>query len=557
MATFDLDRFRDIAFGRRALPDHPMRDVASAQRLLQLLPEDDPDKSIADLTQWAVGVNRAADFTPGRRARVFMLLDDAARPVWRALGQRYLAPEGRPLEKGDGDRRILRALHDSAFEFAAGFALCLEPEARRSRWITAQLPRLAIRRLRWLHRRLALAHMLHAPVEEALWEDVHRVYREAAEAGCLQAALPAFEGVAYRTSVRREYVRALLLDLAHPSGMRPRAVELSYRVAARVANAVQLSEARTPEAGFAVVPQGASRPTFLGALKPGTAPLLYIATALALPRLREFLERDRGRDAGEEDTLFGRGFTLRERRAVLERLIDFWGFDPPRRRTRRVRIAAAARLVTGFEHVVNVLPPAFKDQMAGDPRDRLRLKLNQTSKSLKRASLRAAQDWRGRVVDASTGGLGLAVNARTAPPLRQGMLMAVLMEQGKDWSLGVLRRIFASGDELRLGIQVIALRPCTLWLEADLLRQASVWEEAMRHEARFGEHFPRALFLEPPALPLAGGECLLAPGLASRGTRFGVPLSTGHQEIRIDRLLADTEDFQRAAFAAAPGQSGR
>ena len=45
-----------------------------------------------------------------------MLLDDAARPVWRALGQRYLAPEGRPLEKGEGDPGILRALHDSAFD---------------------------------------------------------------------------------------------------------------------------------------------------------------------------------------------------------------------------------------------------------------------------------------------------------------------------------------------------------------------------------------------------------------------------------------------------------
>ena len=74
----------------------------------------------------------------------------------------------------------------------------------------------------------------------------------------------------------------------------------------------------------------------------------------------------------------------------------------------------------------------------------------------------------------------------------------------------------------------------------------------MKHESLFGEHFRRAILLEPCSAPLEGGELMLPPGLASRGTRFGVPLSTGHQQIRIDRLLADTESYQRAAFEAAP-----
>lgn len=70
MALFDLGRFRDLAFGRETLPDHPMSDVAEAKKLLALLPEDDPDT--------------------------------AARPLWRAQAARYLRPG------------LLRALNECA-----------------------------------------------------------------------------------------------------------------------------------------------------------------------------------------------------------------------------------------------------------------------------------------------------------------------------------------------------------------------------------------------------------------------------------------------------------
>ena len=80
-------------------------------------------------------MNETESFTPGRRARVLMLVDDAARSHWRALGARYLTAQGRPSEYRDGDPAILRALFDSASEFANGFAITLDTSEHSSRWV--------------------------------------------------------------------------------------------------------------------------------------------------------------------------------------------------------------------------------------------------------------------------------------------------------------------------------------------------------------------------------------------------------------------------------------
>jgi hypothetical protein len=546
MAAFNLGRFRDLAFGRTALPDHPMRDLAEARKLLQLLPEDDAESSLADLTRWTVSMNETESFTPGRRARILMLLDDAARSQWRALGARYLAPDGRPTENRDGDPAILRAMFDSASEFANGFAITLDTPEHSSRWVVENQARLLVRSMRWLGRRLALAHMLNLPQVPAVWEMLHRRREIAGLRGLAATALPAFEGVKQSTSVNREYLRSLMLELAAPDTLRPRQVEMVYRIAARVASAAKLEDAPSDETAFAVIPAGSSRPITADRLKPGAAAPVYVNTVNCLRRLRGALDRDAGRDPADEDTLYGRGFTIRERNATVTRLLDYWGLNPPRRRTPRVPLALAARIVSGFEAVAGVVP-ALENTKAAQKgaRGALRAELMQTSRSLKRAKVKAAQIGTARVIDASSGGLGLAIPHAQARWAKHGLILAVLIEPGKDWFVGVLRRIFSIDDELRLGIQILAARPRKILLHSAALRETDVWAEAVRKEKNFADNFRHAILLEPQALPLGAVDILLAPHLATKGAQFDVPLSAGAQRISVARLHVDSEYFQR------------
>src|SRR6185295_20081817 len=104
---------------------------------------------------------------------------------------------------------------------------------------------------------------------------------------------------------------------------------------------------------------------------------------------RAALDRDMGRDPTDEDTLYGRGFTLRERNAMLNRLLDYWGLNPPQRRTRRIPVALAARAMGGFEQVVGVVPvlAVQESKRIAGARSALRLQLDETTRTLKRSKI--------------------------------------------------------------------------------------------------------------------------------------------------------------------------
>lgn len=552
MALFDLGKFRDLAFGRETLPDHPMSDVAEAKKLLALLPEDDPDTALADLTHWAATMNATESFTPGRRAQVLMELDTAARPLWRAQSARYLRPGGKLSEGRDGDPGLLRALNDCAAEIANGYAIALDAAAEDSAWMKKNRPLVALRNLRWLNRRLAISHMLQLSAAAAIWERLHRLHAIAEEAKYARSALPVPGNESQSSSVRAEYAHALLLELAAPDGLRGREVELAFRIAQRVAAAVQIESTPSPEATFAIVPMGDERPQQVRRLGRGAMPgLLYINTANTLPRLRAALERDSGRDPAEEDTQFGNEYTLRERDAILDRLLEHWGPNPPQRRLKRVAMATPVRMMAGFDAVLGVVPALEKSRVpdADVSRRELQLKLDATSKSIKATQVKAARQSPARLVDASAGGLGIAVRRADAPWANLGTLVAVLIEPGKDWILAVLRRVYSVEDELRLGLQLLAAKPRLVTLRADPHAGSSnAWEEATMFEDNFKEHFRSAILLEPQPTPLAAADFLLAPKTATRGSQFDLQLARGAQRLAITRLHVDNEHFQRAAF---------
>src|SRR6185436_15192049 len=158
-----------------------------------------------------------------------------------------------------------------------------------------------------------------------------------------------------------------------------------------------------------------------------------------------------------------------------------------------------------------------------EARRALHLKLDETTRSLKRSKVKGAAVGLARVVDASAGGLGLGIRSKDAPWAEHGALVAVLLEPGKEWFVGILRRIFSVDEELRLGIQILAAKPKKVMLRAPTLREDAPWEEATRVEKRFKEVFRHGILLDAQSLPLTAGEMLLPPGMASRGTQFNVP----------------------------------
>jgi hypothetical protein len=391
--------------------------------------------------------------------------------------------------------------------------------------------------------------MLHMPVTGGIWERIHRRYGLAEQAGVATIVQPVFEGNRHPSCVRQEYIRCLLLELAHPDGMTGREVELAFRVTGRVASAARLERTRSDSTVFAVVPAGDGRPMPAKRLESGLASTaFYLDTTLCLPKLRVGLERDMDRPRNEPDTLYSGEYTIGERFAMLNRLLELWGMDPPQRRQRRVSMASPARVISGFDNVANVLP-AYAPDTVPDKAIDLQFKIDDTSQTLSRAKIRAASRvGPGRVVDASNGGLQLALKPHDAKWAALGALCAVCIEPGKDWVVGVVRRLWSIEGEMRVGVQVLSLLPRVVALATETLKQGSVWEEAMKHEATYSDRYKKAIILDPRAIASDGGDLIVEPELASKGTQFDIPLPTGALRIRVTRMLHTGETYQRVVY---------
>jgi len=556
MALFDILRFRSIAFRPGKPPDHPMDSEDAARELLGELPAGDPLSALAEATHWTTSLNRTDGFSPGRRARVLLLLDDAARKVWRELGTFYLAPEGRPAPGLSGDTAVLDALFESAAEFAVGYGLCIDPVDGESEWVSERWAALALRRARWLARRLTLANMLRRAEADAIWEAMHALYFAAESRKRARDLLPVFPGDPFPSSVKQEYIRLLLVDMADLDAMQPREVELAFRIALRLAAAVQLEPgSRSGATVYAVVPSGANRPEPVSRMGRVPDNALYLDTTNALPRLRALLDRDASADPGDQDTLFGWEFTVGERRSVLKRLLAHWGPEPPTRAARRVPVAAIADVHRGLRAVSRVMP--LLDQGAwnrsgADGAQGLSIQLDDEELAAQRAGRSVERESGGRVLDASSGGIGIAMRRADARAAELGQLAAVRVRGREDWAVGVVRRVGADREELRLGLQLSTRRPRLVWFRRETVERASPWEQELLVERRFLDFFQSGILLDTDGDAIASGRLIVAPGVAERGNVLAVPLAGGVLKLKVVATEEAGPDWRRIRFETSP-----
>lgn len=520
------------------------------QKMIGDLPAD-PLASLAEFTHWAVSINTNDSFSAEQRARVLMALDAAAHPYRSELAMQYLAPDGRPAEGRDGDAAILRAMLDSATEFATGYGLSLETGEQPSRWIEKNLAHVALRRVRWLARQFTLASMLDLPNIDDIWEELHLLYGLSEERQIFRKVIRVFPGKPQTSSIKQEYVRLLLMDISGLETLLSRDIELVFRIAGRVAASARLELDPISGATCAIEPHGSSRPIAVRRLSGSDKPVLYLDAFNCLPRLKAMFERNVDFDPSDTDTMFGSGYTLRERNAMIGRLIEFWGPTPPQRRFKRVALDNVALIKIGFDNLAGVIKPLAQGdwQVPDGAASQMQIVLGDTARMKKLSSPnKALADTRIQLVDASIAGLGLLVARKEASWARLGTLIAVFVEPGPDWIVGALRRIGAEGKFLRLGIAIFSRQPRLAWFRLEATGYASVWEEEQRHERNFLEHFQRGILVNADRAPLGSGEILLPPGVADRGSRLDIPLAQGVQRIRISAVREATESFHRAAF---------
>ena len=164
-------------------------------------------------------------------------LDNRAQPERLAVMREYLNWN----ESGQTDRqhRIWRAVFRYACELALSYEMCfalLRPSSKQTHQLTSLEPIIAARTLRALSLQVRYALLRYMPVEATVWGRMGSLYAFSERRLCATIRRKVYPGMHEDSTVRREYLRGLLLAASGMDDLEPNAQIVADRIIVAVAD---------------------------------------------------------------------------------------------------------------------------------------------------------------------------------------------------------------------------------------------------------------------------------------------------------------------------------
>lgn len=473
-----------------------------------VLPTADPLSAVEEAGFWleAFGQDPSAD--PMRVFEVIDRLDALVQPHRLALLHEYLESGGRMQTYRE--QRLWQAAARYARQLADGYSACLRlSQGKGERTL---LPVLAARGVRAHTLELRWALLRYSAVDDEIWPRMGQLYALCDRAGLATVRFKIYPAMTGDSTVRREYLRALVLSVSAMGNLLPAAQAVAERVIAAVAEFFLLH--RRPAAGchFAVDLK-ASRPPYR--IGEGIAPargVRFFGPGDAGVMVEGFLGQLAAQRGVPAELRLGGEFEPSLVREVLQHLARHWGAKPPTRGEARHRVLATAHVAHGFERVL----AAVGGEQAQDE---------------------VTEAW--TVENESAGGFGALIPARDDDWLEVGRLVAAKPDWPSSWCVGVIRRLTARSPMHRsVGVEILA--------------RGGVCVELAPLPLKEGLQPLHGILLPTEAqTSLAGGEVELVLPRGSTARLASCELRMHCRLYRIERRrIADSgSDFEIARFA--------
>ena len=519
---------------------HPMLNVADATRLLEQLPRDDPLKATEEVTAWLESLARATRFGSGHRLRVVSMVDEAGQPGAEALMAEYLA--GESSQKADRFRRwqvlmnFWEKLADAYTEIVGYFEISQKSEPRE------QMPLVTVRAMRAVFMQMRLALMRYAGEPDRTWGALYRLFSFAANQRWTTTPVRLYPSGSHTTTPRHELVSAVMLEAAAPQTLPPRQIELTSRLAARLASAFAFSDAPGERLYFCVDLAKAAPPTMIPRGLQAAPTMRFFGPGTVAGRLNEIIERNRNPQPSAPEDSFGAGYTAADRLETLQRLLAYWGDNPPRRKHARTRLAARVDVVFGLETIMQVVGKL--DQVIAT--DKFEILFDDERAADGKPARAVFETW--TLKDISLRGLG-ATSSRRAQGLRIGALMAFRLENTDNWCVGIVRRMQSDRQKnSEIGAEIVSKHPRLFWLGKPGSPHDDAWNWETRREDATSHHYLKTVLL-PFDKETADEESLLVePGSYLPGEPYTAQIEKQARHLRFSKVLEPGERFERVAF---------
>jgi hypothetical protein len=295
------------------------------------------------------------------------------------------------------------------------------------------VPTVTARAMRALTLVLRWNLLRYAAAEPAVWSRMSALYAFADRERFMSERFKVYQDMQGDSTVRREYLRALILSVSGSENLLPASQVVAERVIANVADFFLLH--RRPAGGchFAVDLLAARPPYRVSEGMTPTRTIRFFGPGDAGVMVERLIQRTA--ETGEvpaELKLVGESDpgTVRE---TLQHLARHWGAHPPSRKEARQRILSTLNVAHGLDLVLR----AVSAEQGGAEVDEI------------------TEAW--TVEDESHGGFGAVIPARDDDWLAVGMLVASKPTWPASWSVGVIRRLSTDSTGRRLvGVQILA-----------------------------------------------------------------------------------------------------
>jgi hypothetical protein len=270
-------------------------------------------------------------------------------------------------------------------------------------------------------------------VERRIWTHLALLYRFSEEKGMSEKAIAIYPVPHPKTTVKCEFLKALMLPASSLDGLTPVKQQIAERTVAHFAESFLLSgkEEGCTHSFDLAAPRPPAR------LAPGAAEsgLLYFGAGEALAGLDRLTEQVSARGGVTHDFGLGTNYHKDEVIPVLKHLAQYWSGTPPARSSERRPTAARITVVPGADQVFGALEPS-------------------TGKNLDFSQNQTAESW--IVENVSDGGYGAIVPSQKIDWVKVGALIGMKGETSNYLGIGLIRRITRDAhQQRRVGIQVL------------------------------------------------------------------------------------------------------
>lgn len=438
--------------------DHPMATWAGAQAIVDSISKTDSVRAAQDAVQWLESISSATNLAIDHRYAVIDLIDTTLKHTVDHLLPQYLALKPHAKFQEGLLWRAAMGYWKALGEAYLGCVTQAKLDKGAAAVFREQFPRAVARAMRVQVLQIKWILMRYGYVNDTYWNTVAKLYSYAesgtfvdetmdiyiGEPGNVSDAQTAsgnkdeyeieLAGDQYRGSIRRDFLRALMLGVSSTGGLSPIKQHIAECAIAHFANAFVSSTRANADCNFFFDLRGGMSPARVLAAAPPGAKLFYFGAGQALEATQRAV--DGVNESGElpPDLDIYISENPDQVADTLLHLAFNWEKELPARDSERRKVATTLQIAHGFDGVL----------ISG--------------------SNPLQETW--VVENASAEGYGMIVPERRGEWLQVGVLIGFLPEdENARWGAGVVRRVETDArGQRRVGIQVLssAVMPGTM-----------------------------------------------------------------------------------------------